>query len=365
MENHLAKLEALENRYRELEALMTQEEVLANPEKLTELAREQSRLEGILQKYWEYKSLTRELEDTRQMLEEGNLDHELETLARAELKRLRGKQEGLARELKILLLPRDEADDRDVIVEIRAGAGGEEAGLFAADLFRMYSRYAASKGWEVEVMSRNETGIGGFKEIVFEVRGKGAFSRLKYESGVHRVQRVPVTEAHGRIHTSTATVAVLPEPDEVEVKINPEDLKIDTFRASGAGGQFVNKVSTAVRITHLPTGLVVTCQDERSQLKNKLRALRVLRARLLDRERTRQQKELAESRRSQVGTGERSEKIRTYNFPQSRVTDHRINLTLHNLESILEGELDELIDALATAEAERTLAGTSAKEEGL
>ena len=363
MENHLAKLEALESRYRELEALMTQEEVLANPEKLTELAREQSRLEGIVQKYREYKSLTRELEDTRQMLEEGNLDHELEALARGELKKLREKQGSLARELKLALLPRDEADERDVIVEIRAGAGGEEAGLFAADLFRMYSRYAASKGWEVEVMNRNETGIGGLKEIIFEVRGKGAFSRLKYESGVHRVQRVPVTEAHGRIHTSTATVAVLPEPDEVEVKINPEDLRIDTFRASGAGGQFVNKVSTAVRITHLPTGLVVTCQDERSQLKNKLKALRVLRARLLDRERSRQQKELAESRRSQVGTGERSEKIRTYNFPQSRVTDHRINLTLHNLESILEGELDELIDALATAEAEKALAGTSARED--
>jgi len=356
MENHLSKLEALESRYRELEHLLTQEEVLVNPERLTELAREQSRLEGIVQKYREYKSLTRELEDTRQMLEEGNLDHELEALARGELKKIRERQESLARELKLALLPQDEADERDVIVEIRAGAGGEEAGLFAADLFRMYSRYAASKGWEVEVMSRNETGIGGLKEIIFGVRGKGAFSRLKYESGVHRVQRVPVTEAHGRIHTSTATVAVLPEPDEVEVKINPEDLRIDTFRASGAGGQFVNKVSTAVRITHLPTGLVVTCQDERSQLKNKLKALRVLRARLLDRERSRQQRELDESRRSQVGTGERSEKIRTYNFPQSRITDHRINLTLHNLESILEGELDELIDALATAEAEKALA---------
>ncbi len=356
MENDFAELESLESRYREIEHLLAQEEALSNPNRLAELAREQAKLENIVQKYREYKSLAKELEDTQLMLSDENLDRELSALAREELRKLKEKQQTLAQELKLALLPRDETDERDVIMEIRAGAGGEEAGLFAADLFRMYSRYAASKGWTAEVMSQNETGIGGFKEIIFEVRGKGAFSRLKHESGVHRVQRVPVTEARGRIHTSTATVAVLPEPDEVEVKINPEELKIDTFRASGAGGQFVNKVSTAVRITHLPTGIVVTCQDERSQLKNKLKALRVLRARLLDQVRTKQQRELAANRRSQVGTGERSEKIRTYNFPQSRVTDHRINLTLHNLESILEGNLDELIDALAAAKAEKALA---------
>lgn len=356
MENGFVKLESLERRYRELENLLTKEEVFSDPERLAELSREQAKLEDIVRKYREYKSLSRELEDARTMLSDASLDQKLAALAREEFKRLKEKQENLIQELKLALLPQDKADERDVIVEIRAGAGGEEAGLFAADLFRIYSRYAASKGWGVEVMSRSETGIGGLKEIIFEVKGENAFSRLKYESGVHRVQRVPVTEARGRIHTSTATVAVLPEPNEVEVKIDPKELKIDTFRASGPGGQFVNVVASAVRLTHLPTGLVVSCQDERSQLKNKQKALTVLRARLLDRERSKQRKELSESRRSQVGTAERSEKIRTYNFPQSRVTDHRIGLTLQKLENFLEGELDEFINNLAAAEAEEAFA---------
>ena len=261
----------------------------------------------------------------------------------------------MTQELKLALLPRDANDEKDVIVEIRAGAGGDEAGLFAADLFRMYTRYAESKGWQVDVVDSSLSGIGGFKEIVFEVKGRGAYSRLKYERGVHRVQRVPVTEAGGRIHTSTATVAVLPEAEEVEVEISPDDLKVDTFRASGHGGQHVNKVASAVRITHLPTGIVASCQDERSQGRNRMRAMAVLRARILDREQRQQELELARERRAQVGSGERSEKIRTYNFPQGRVSDHRIGLTLHNLESILEGGLDSLIDAVATEDQAKRL----------
>ncbi|MEW6231604.1 MAG: peptide chain release factor 1, partial [Chloroflexota bacterium] len=247
-------------------------------------------------------------------------------------------------------LPRDRQDEKDVIMEIRAGTGGDEAGLFAADLFRMYTRFAEIQGWDVEVVDANQSGLGGFKEIVFEIKGRGAYSRLKYESGVHRVQRVPLTEAGGRIHTSTATVAVLPAVEEVEVQVDPDDLRIDIFHSGGAGGQNVNKVATAVRITHLPTGMVVTCQDERSQLKNKLKAMSVLRAKLYDAEQRKQLSEITEVRRSQVGTGERAEKIRTYNFPQDRLTDHRIGLTLHNLPSILAGNLQELIDAIATAD---------------
>jgi len=265
--------------------------------------------------------------------------------------------ESLTQELEAALVPQDAYGGKDVIVEIRAGAGGDEAGLFAADLFRMYTRYAETKRWQVDVIDRNQSGIGGFKEIIFEVKGKGAFSRLRYERGVHRVQRVPVTESSGRIHTSTVTVAVLPEPGEVEVDIKPDDLKVDIFRSGGHGGQSVNKVATAVRITHLPTGIVSTCQDERSQLRNKNSAMAVLRARILDQEQRRHFEEIAKERRSQVGTGERSEKIRTYNFPQSRVSDHRIGLTLHNLERILEGELDPLIDALATSEQTKRLEG--------
>jgi peptide chain release factor 1 len=277
----------------------------------------------------------------------GELDEEMVALVRQEMESLESKLDHLLQGLKFALLPKDANDERDVIVEIRAGAGGDEAGLFAADLFRMYSRYAQSKGWGVDIINLSEGGIGSFKEVVFEITGKGAFSRLKYERGVHRVQRVPVTESSGRIHTSTATVAVLPEADEVEVSVNPDDLKVDIFHSRGAGGQNVNKVATAVRITHLPTGMVATCQDERSQLRNKMKAMAVLRARLLDVEQRKKEEEVTRQRRSQVGTGERAEKIRTYNFPQDRISDHRIGLTLHNLPRILEGELDELIDALA------------------
>jgi peptide chain release factor 1 len=279
----------------------------------------------------------------------------MKDMVKQEIETLRLKISEIEDDLKIALIPKDENDDKDIIMEIRAGAGGDEAGLFAADLFRMYSRYAQEKRWNVEIINANESGIGGFKEVVFEVKGKNVFSRLKYERGVHRVQRVPVTESSGRIHTSTATVAVLPEADEVDVDVSNEDLRIDIFHSGGAGGQNVNKVATAVRITHIPTGIVTVCQDERSQLRNKNKAMAVLRARLFDIEKTKQEEEMGEERRSQLGTGDRSEKIRTYNFPQDRVTDHRIGLSLHNIEGILEGNLDELIDALATDDRARML----------
>ena len=350
----LERMDSIERRYDDLNELMSQPEVASDFDKLQELAREHASIEELVVKYREYKAVAESIEETQTMLAQG-LDEEMAQLARDEIEELQTKSESLLQEIRLALVPRDPADDRSVIVEIRAGAGGEEAGLFAADLFRMYSRYAAERGWATEIMSSNETGIGGFKEIIFEVNGKGAFSKLKYESGVHRVQRVPLTESSGRIHTSTATVAVLPEADEVDVSIDPSELRVDTFRASGAGGQHVNKVDSAVRITHLPTGIVVTCQDERSQMKNRTKAMAVLRARLLDSERQRQLQEVTDSRRSQVGTGDRSEKIRTYNYPQGRVSDHRIGLTLHNLESVLEGDLDEIIDAVATADQAKKL----------
>ena len=350
----LKKLESIEKRYEELNNLMAQPEVALDFDRVQTLARERSTLEEVVTKYREYKATVKSLEETQAMLNNG-LDDEMTALAKEELANLQQKRERLLQEIKVALLPRDPADKKDVIVEIRAGTGGEEAALFAADLFRMYSRYAASKGWKVDILNTNETGIGGFKEIIFEIKGHGVYSSLKYESGVHRVQRVPVTESSGRIHTSTATVAVLPEAEEVEVSINPNDLRIDTFRSGGAGGQNVNKVASAVRITYIPTGMIVVCQDERSQLQNKIKAMAVLRARLLDQQRQRQFQEVGDARRSQVGSGERSEKIRTYNFPQGRVSDHRVGLTVHNLEGVLEGDLDDIIDAVATADQAKQL----------
>ena len=341
------RLERIEKRYQELDEEMATPTVASDLKKLQALAQEKASLKDVVTRYREYKATMKSLEETKSMLDDG-LDEGMRALVKQEIGSLESRQDRLFEGLKIALLPKDPHDEKDIIMEIRAGTGGEEAGLFAADLFRMYSRYAQSKGWKMDIISLNESGIGGFKEIIFEVKAKGAYSQLKYESGVHRVQRVPTTEASGRIHTSTATVAVLPKAEEVDISINPDDLKIDIFCSGGAGGQNVNKVATAVRVTHLPTGMVVICQDERSQLQNKLRALSVLRSRLLDIERRKQEEKITLERRFQVGTGDRAEKIRTYNFPQDRVSDHRINLTLHNLPRILQGELDELLDALAT-----------------
>jgi peptide chain release factor 1 len=343
----LDRLEGIEKRYQELYQQMSMPEVASDLKQLQALAQERASIEDLVNKYREYKTTSKSLKETKTMLGDG-LDEEMTVLVKQEIESLELQQGHLLQELKIALLPKDPNDEKDIIMEIRAGAGGDEAGLFAADLFRMYSRYAQTKGWGIDIISLNESGIGGFKEIIFEIKGKGAFSRLKYESGVHRVQRVPTTESSGRIHTSTATVAVLPKAEEVDISINPDDLKTDIFHSGGAGGQNVNKVATAVRITHLPTGMVVTCQDERSQLQNKIRAMSVLRTRMLDIERRQQEEKIIRERRSQVGTGDRAEKIRTYNFPQDRVSDHRVNLNLHNLPRLLEGELDELVDALAT-----------------
>ncbi|MFB0559432.1 MAG: peptide chain release factor 1 [Dehalococcoidales bacterium] len=348
------RLEQIDKRYRELEEQMAAPEIAADPKQLQKLAQEIASIDSVVTRYRKYKKISKSLEETGAMLR-GALDEEMKALVKQEIENLESETEHLLQELKLGLLPKDENDKKDIIIEIRAGAGGDEAGLFAADLFRMYSRYAQSKGWETDIINANESGIGGFKEIIFEIKGEGAFSRLKFERGVHRVQRVPVTESSGRIHTSTATVAVLPEADEVEVDISPDDLKIDIFHSGGPGGQNVNKVATAVRVTHLPTGMVVACQDERSQLRNKMKAMAVLRARLLDMERRKQEEETTKQRRSQVGTGERAEKIRTYNFPQDRITDHRIGLTLHNLPRILQGDFDQLIDALATDDQARQL----------
>jgi len=342
----LDRLERIEKRYQKLDEQMAAPEVASDLKQLQVLAQERASIEAVVTKYREYKATAKSLEETRAMLGDG-LDEDMVALVKQEVESLETQLDHLLRELKLALLPKDPDEERDIIMEIRAGAGGDEAGLFSADLFRMYSRYAQAKGWGIDIINLNESGIGGFKEIIFEIEGKGAFSRLKYESGVHRVQRVPTTESSGRIHTSTATVAVLPKAEEVDIAINPDDLKIDIFHSGGAGGQNVNKVATAVRITHLPTGIVTTCQDERSQLRNKIKAMSVLRSRLLDMERRQQEEKITRERRSQVGTGDRAEKIRTYNFPQDRVSDHRIGLTLRNLPRILEGELDELIDALA------------------
>ncbi|MER3404320.1 MAG: peptide chain release factor 1 [Chloroflexota bacterium] len=352
----LERLQRVQQRYDELTEVMTRPDVVTNPELLQRYAREQAGLEEVVSLFRQYRAVEEELETTRAMLDDPKRDPELDELIEEEIRSLQRRREELAERLRIALLPRDPNDEKNVIVEIRAGTGGEEAALFARDLFRMYSRYAERKGWDVEVLDTTETGLDGFQKIIFRVAGRGAYSRLKYESGVHRVQRVPVTEASGRIHTSAATVAVLPEADEIEVQINPEDLEIDVFRSQGHGGQSVNTTDSAVRITHKPTGIVVTCQDERSQLKNKARALAVLRARLYDLEQSKRQSELTEVRRSMVRSGDRSEKIRTYNFPQDRVTDHRINLTLYRLPAIMDGDLDPLIDALVAADQAERLA---------
>ncbi len=332
----LDQLEQIEQRYQELSQQIAMPEVASDLKQLQALAQEKASIEDLVTKYRQYKAISKSLEETKAMLGDGQ-DEDMTALVKQEIENLQSQQRHLLKELKLALLPKDANDARDIIMEIRAGAGGDEAGLFAADLFRMYSRYAQSKGWDIDIININESGIGGFKEIISEIKCKGAFSRLKYERGVHRVQRVPTTESSGRIHTSTATVAVLPQADEVEVSINADDLKIDIFHSGGAGGQNVNKVATAVRITHLPTGMVTVCQDERSQLRNKTKAMSVLRARLLDFEQRKQEAAITKQRRSQVGTGDRAEKIRTYNFPQDRVSDHRIGLTLHNLPRILEG----------------------------
>ncbi|MCX7787911.1 MAG: peptide chain release factor 1 [Spirochaetes bacterium] len=345
------KLEALEARYRELEIMISDPDLPKDRKRYKEVLQEHAHLSNIIQVYEEYKKMRKRLEETEALLEQEK-DPELRILAKEEMDQIRLRLSEQEKELKELLVPRDPRDDKNVIMEIRAGTGGEEAALFAADLFRMYTRYAEAKGWKVELMEANETELGGFKEIIFSVSGPGAYGDLRYESGVHRVQRVPVTEAGGRIHTSAVTVAVLPEAEETEVEIRPEDLRIDVFRASGAGGQHVNKTESAVRITHLPTGIVVTCQDEKSQHKNKARALRVLRARLYEMEEQKRLQEESAIRRSMVGSGDRSERIRTYNFPQNRVTDHRINLTLYKLDSVLEGDLGEIIEGLKLSERE-------------
>lgn len=343
----LDKLEEVERRYSELERALVDPQVVTSPKEYARLAKERANLEPLVALYQDWKRLRNEIEGHKELLQ--SEDEELRELAKVELPGLRERLQQIELDLRKLLLPRDPNDDRNVVLEIRAATGGDEATLFAADLFRMYTRYAERQGWRVEVLSASPSDIGGFKEVIALIEGKGAYSRLKYEGGVHRVQRIPKTEAAGRIHTSTVTVAVLPEAEEVEVEIDEgKDLRIDVFRSSGPGGQSVNTTDSAVRITHLPTGLVVACQDEKSQHKNKAKALKILRARLLERARAEQHAEVAESRRSMVGSGERSERIRTYNFPQTRVTDHRINLTLYALDRVLDGELEPLIDALLT-----------------
>jgi peptide chain release factor 1 len=345
----LEKLKAVEGRYEELTHLMADPEVAQDYERVAEYAKERADLEDIVGVYREYKVKAEELEGAETLLAE-DTDPELRELAESEIDGLQARLEELEERLQRMLLPKDPRDDRDVIIEIRAGAGGDEAGIFAADLYRMYTRYAERQRWKTELLSGNATGVGGYKEVIFGIQGQGAFSRFKYESGVHRVQRVPTTESSGRIHTSTATVAVLPEVDDVEISIDPKDLEIATYGASGPGGQHMQKNATAIRITHTPTGMVVACESERSQTQNRMRAMAVLRARLYERERQKQEAEVAEARRSQVGTGERSEKIRTYNFPQNRVTDHRIGLTLHQLSNTLDGDLDPFIDELSAQE---------------
>jgi peptide chain release factor 1 len=340
------ELENIEEKYRRLIVALSDPALLSNPQKYKETSKERAELEPLVRKYEDYSKVAKHIRESEAILADKDSDPELRGLAETELKELAEKARKIEEELRVLLLPKDPRDEKNVILEIRAGAGGDESSLFAQDLFRMYSRFAETSGWKLEVLETSQSPIGGFKEIIVGIRGKNVFSSLKYESGVHRVQRVPKTEASGRIHTSTVTVAVLPEADEVDVKIDPKDLRIEAFGASGPGGQNVNRNYTAIRITHKTSGLVVSCQDEKSQHRNKEKALRILRSRLLDIAQSRQDAEIAKDRRSQVGTGERSEKIRTYNFPQSRVTDHRINLTIHNLQGVLDGNMREIVEKL-------------------
>ncbi len=346
-DNILSRLQRIRERYDELTNDMARPEVAADFEQLNKLARERAEIERVVELFREFEAASKAAADARALMAES--DPEMKALAEIELADAEARMDELTGLIKRELLPKDPRDSRNVIVEIRAGAGGEEAALFAFELYRAYARYAERKRWQTEILSASESEKGGFKEVVFEVRGEGAYSRLKYESGVHRVQRVPETEAQGRIHTSTATVAVLPEAEEVDIDIDEKDLRVDIFHSSGAGGQNVNKVATAVRLTHIPTGIVVVCQDERSQMKNRVKAMTVLRSRLLDMEMTRQEAELSAERKTQVGTGDRSEKIRTYNFPQDRITDHRVGLTVHNIPDRMDGNLDDIIDAVATA----------------
>jgi peptide chain release factor 1 len=343
------KLELIQKRYDELNQLLSQPEIITDLKRLQELGKEKAALEDIVGVYQEYKAKGKELTELEAIMD-SHPEAGMMALVKDEVSKLKERQDALLSQLKLSLMPKDPNDDRDVIVEIRGGTGGEEASLFAADLFRMYSRYAQAKGWQMAVIDSNQSERGGFKELIFEIKGKGAFSRFKHERGVHRVQRVPITESSGRIHTSTATVVVLPEAEEVELNINPDDIKMEFFRSRGAGGQNVNKVTTAVRITHLPTGIVASCQDERSQIRNRMKAMAVLRARLLDMEQRKQVESIDKERRMQVGSAQRAEKIRTYNFPQNRVTDHRVNLSFHNLQQVLDGELDEIIEALSSKE---------------
>ena len=354
------KLEKIRERFEEIYRLLQLPETVSDQELYRDLNKEYKNLTPVVEEFNRYLDSRREAEEADEILSDPDSDEDLREMAKEQKEEALAAMQAGEEELKVLLLPKDEDDDKSVIMEIRAGAGGEEAALFAADLYRMYSMYAAAQNWKTEVVNENETELGGYKEISFMVEGKGAYSRLKYESGVHRVQRVPETEAQGRIQTSTCTVATLPEAEDVELEINPKDLQIDTFRSSGAGGQHVNKTESAIRITYLPTGLVVECQDERSQYKNKDRAMKILRSKLLEEKKQEQQGKIAEERRNQVGTGDRSERIRTYNFPQGRVTDHRINLTLYRIESIMNGDLNEIIDSLATADRAEKLraAGT-------
>ena len=351
----LDKLAQVEQRFEEINEKLCQPDVVSDMELYKKYMQEIKHLTPVVEKFREHKKALADIEGAQEMLDDSSLDAELREMAAEELEAAKEQAEITQQELKVLLLPRDPNDDKNVIVEIRGGAGGDEASLFANSLYRMYSMYAQTMGWSSEILSANETEVGGFKEISFMISGEGAFSRFKFESGVHRVQRVPETESQGRIHTSTVTVAVLPEAEEVDIQINPADLQIDTFRSSGAGGQHINKTESAIRITHLPTGTVVECQDERSQHKNRDKAMRILRSRILEAEREKQASEIAGERRSQVGTGDRSERIRTYNYPQGRLTDHRIGLTLYKLEAILNGSLDELIDALITADTAEKL----------